>query len=85
MAEDLKAIARRTLEEILPNGDVDGFSLDPPIGGWWGCWLVVGLGWGPRGGSVAVLGRAGAGWSGLVGCRRVVVVGGRAGPLRAVR
>jgi predicted ester cyclase len=25
MAEDLKAIARRTLEEILPNGDVAGF------------------------------------------------------------
>jgi len=24
MADDLKAIARRTLEEILPNGDVAG-------------------------------------------------------------
>jgi hypothetical protein len=24
MAQDLKAIARRTLEEILPNGDVAG-------------------------------------------------------------
>jgi predicted ester cyclase len=41
MAEDLKAIARRTLEEILPNGDVDGFRAlihpdcvnhDPPPG-----------------------------------------------------
>ena len=24
MAEDLKAVARRTLEEILPNGDIAG-------------------------------------------------------------
>ena len=41
MAEDLKAIARRTLEEILPNGDMDAFRAmihpdcvnhDPPPG-----------------------------------------------------
>jgi predicted ester cyclase len=41
MAEDLKAIALRTLEEILPNGDVDGLRAvihpdcvnhDPPPG-----------------------------------------------------
>jgi predicted ester cyclase len=41
MAEDLKAIARRAFEEILPNGDVDGLKAvihpacvnhDPPPG-----------------------------------------------------
>jgi hypothetical protein len=31
MAEDLKAVARRTLEEILPSGDVAGLrAVMPP-------------------------------------------------------
>jgi predicted ester cyclase len=59
MAEDLKAIARRTLEEILPNGDVDGLRAvihpdcvnhDPPPGAPAGRdGMIQAMGWLKRG------------------------------------